>query len=84
MKIETSLDWQAVYKVLRHRLHNLPYNPDLYKMATNIDKMIESLSKNEVEARRIHKPEYTKQEVDRINKAIDHLEKLMLIAKLMA
>jgi hypothetical protein len=45
--------------------------------------MIVELSKAEVEARRIHKPEYTKEKVDAINKAINHFEKILLIAQLM-
>ena len=51
-------------------------------MASNIDKMVEDLSKHEVEARRIGKPEYTKEKVEAINQAINHLEKLILIATL--
>lgn len=82
LKIETSLDWSSVYKDLRFQLHDLPYNKDLYKMATNINKMVEDLSKSEVEARRTHKPEYTREKVEAINQAINHLEKLILIANI--
>lgn len=83
MKIETSLDWLEVGGKLTRQLNNLPFNYDLRLLIGNIDKMIVELSKAEVEARRIHKPEYTKQKVDNINQAIDHLEKLILIAELM-
>jgi phenylalanyl-tRNA synthetase alpha subunit len=84
MQIQNSLDWSNVSNTLKLQLDTLPYNPDLHKMLKNIDSMVEKLSKLEVEARRTHKLEYTKQNVDAINKAIDHLEKLLLIAKLMA
>ena len=84
MKIETSLDWDMVFKHLADHLHKLPYNPDLYKMLNNIDDMVQELSKKEVDARRIRKLEYTKEMVDEINKAIDHFEKLLIIAKLVS
>lgn len=83
MKIENSLEWESVFKKLANQLHPLPYNPDLYKMLNNIDDMVDELSKAEVEARRIRKLSYTKEKVDSINNAIDHFEKLLIIAKLM-
>ena len=60
MQIQTSLDWETVGTELTIQLNKLPYNPDLRKLIHNIDIMIVELSKAEVEARRIHKPEYTK------------------------
>jgi hypothetical protein len=83
MQIQTSLDWEKVGTELTVQLNRLPYNNDLRKLIHNIDIMIVDLSKAEVEARRIHKPEYTKDKVDKINKAIDQLEKWLLIAELM-
>ena len=83
MKIETSLDWGEVGAELTRQLNKLPYNPDLRKFIHNIDIMVTDLSKLEVESRRIHKPEYTKEKVEAINQAINHLEKLILIARLM-
>lgn len=84
MQIENSLDWQAVHAELRTQIGQLPYNPDLRRMLNNISNMVSELSQAEVESRRINKPEYNKLKVDAINKAIDHLEKLLLIAKLMS
>ena len=83
MQIQTSLDWGEVGSELTKQLNNLYWNHDLRRIIANIDKMVIELNKAEVEARRLHKPEYTKQKVDEINKAIDHLEKLILIATLM-
>jgi hypothetical protein len=83
MQIQTSLDWERVGTELTVQLNRLPYNNDLKKLIHNIDIMIVDLSKAEVEARRIHKPEYTKDKVDKINKAIDQFEKWLLIAELM-
>ena len=51
-------------------------------MLANINLMISDLSKQEVNARRIRKPEYTREMVDSINNAIDHFEKLIIIASL--
>lgn len=84
MQIQTSLDWQAVHAELRTQLGQLPYNPDLRRMLNNITNMVSELSQAEVLTRQINKPEYNKEKVDDINKAIDHLEKLLLIAKLMS
>ena len=83
MQIQTSLDWEKVGTELTVQLNRLPYNNDLKKLIHNIDIMIVDLSKAEVKARRIHKPEYTKDKVDKINKAIDQFEKWLLIAELM-
>jgi len=84
MQIQTSLDWQAVHTELRTQIGQLPFNPDLRRMLNNISNMVSELSQAEVESRRINKPEYNKLKVDSINKAIDHFEKLLLIAKLMS
>lgn len=84
MQIQTSLDWQAVHSELRKQIEQLSFNPDLRRMLNNISNMVSELSSAEVETRRINKPEYNKLKVDDINKAINHLEKLLLIAKLMS
>ena len=84
MQIQTSLDWNSVHSELRTQIGQLPYNPDLRRMLNNISNMVAALSSREVGARRLNKPEYSQEMVDEINKAIDHLEKLLLIAKLMS
>ena len=84
MQIQSSLDWNSVHSELRTQIGQLPYNPDLRKMLNNISNMVSELSQREVETRRLNKPEYTKEKVDEINKSIDHLEKLLLIAKLVS
>jgi hypothetical protein len=83
MKIETSLDWQQVSNNLLTQLHSIDYNSDLYKMLKNISSMVDELNKLEVEARRRNKPGLIVDDVEKINQAINHLEKLILIAKLM-
>ena len=83
MKIETALDWQEVSIQISKDLNSIGYNPDLKKMFNNIQLMITELSKLEVNGRRLRTTNFTQELVDKINKAIDHLEKLILMGLLM-
>ena len=83
MKIEKATDWQDILTKLRSQMLNIGYNPDLNKMLNNISSMVNELSKLEVDARRTRIEYYTNEKVDQINKSIDHLEKLLLMAQLM-
>lgn len=83
MKIEQAVDWQKVKASLLKQMKVIGYNPDFNKMIKNIDSMVTELSKVEVEARRIRKSNMIQNQLGEINKAIDHLEKLLLIAQLM-
>jgi hypothetical protein len=83
MKIERALDWNQVSDQLRTLMSTIGYNPDLQKMLTNINKMVTELSKLEVSFRRTQKYSVLDDKVLQINNAIDHLEKLILIAQLM-
>ena len=83
MEIQNSLDWQKVHADLSSQLSSSGYNPDLYKMLNNITLMVTELSKAEVESRRSKSTRVTQEKVADINKAINHLEKLMLMALLM-
>ena len=83
MQIQTALDWQEVSDKLKTDLHTIGYNPDLKKMYTNIQLMVTELSKLEVNGRRLRTTNFTQTHVDVINKAIDHLEKLILMGLLM-
>lgn len=83
MKIEKATDWQDVHTKLRSQMLSIGYNPDLQKMLNNITNMVSELSNLEVTARRTRVEHYVKEKVDDVNKAIDHLEKLLLIAQLM-
>lgn len=83
MKIEQATDWQEVKSSLLKQMQSVGYNPDFNKMIKNIDSMITALSKLEVEARRIRKSKLVQNQLEDINKAIDHLEKLLLMAQLM-
>ena len=83
MKVKVALDWDRISIELDTRLKAIGFNPDLRKMLKNIDAMVTDLSKMEVEARRIHSITLTRSKVEKINKSIDHLEKLLLMATLM-
>lgn len=84
MKIERAIDWNKVSDDLRSQLGTIGYNHDLRKMFTNIGSMVTELSKLEVSLRRTQKYSMLDEKVAEINKAIDHLEKLILMAKLMS
>ena len=84
MEISSSLDWNDVSKHLVSNLNALPYNRDLLKMYKNIEGMVSELSKREVDARRTHKYYLVAEKITDINSAIDRLEKLLLIAKLVS
>lgn len=83
MEIKTATDWQQVYSALRTDLNDVGYNPDLNRMLNNITLMVTDLSKAEVEARRTHSPKTLIEPVEKINKAILHLEQFLLMARLM-
>lgn len=84
MKIERALDWDKVGNDLLMQLNTIPYNKDLRLMLKNITSMVTELSKLEVTFRRTQKYSMLDEKVAEINKAIDHLEKLILVARLMS
>jgi hypothetical protein len=83
MKIERALDWNQVSNDLSSQMNGIGYNPDLRRMHKNIDKMVTELSKLEVAIRRTGKFSILDDKVAEINKAINHFEKLLLMANLM-
>jgi hypothetical protein len=83
MKIERAIDWNQVSIDLSSQMNGIGYNPDLVRMHRNLDKMVTELSKLEVNLRRTGKFEMLDTRVAEINKAINHFEKLLLMANLM-
>ena len=83
MKIERALDWNQVSIDLSSQMNGIGYNPDLVRMQLNIGKMVTELSKLEVAIRRTGKFSMLDDKVAEINKAINHFEKLLLMANLM-
>lgn len=84
MKIEQAIDWNRVNGELRTQLSTIAYNPDLHRIQININTMVSDLSKLEVECRRRPHDSRLVAKVEEINQAIDRLEKLILMAKLMS
>lgn len=82
MTINSSLDWEKESDRLMNLMSSSGYNPDLKKVYNNINGMVSDLSKLEVEARRTHNNLKVEEFLVKINEAIDRLEKLLLIAKL--
>ena len=83
MKIERAIDWNQISIDLSSQMNGIGYNPDLVRMHKNIDKMVSELSKLEVNLRRTGKYSMLDDKVADINKAINHFEKLLLMANLM-
>ena len=79
MEIKTLSDWPDIDKELMSQIRMVKYNPDLLKMKRNIDAMIRELSKAEVEARRLKNFKYLQPRIDEINRAIDKMEKWILV-----
>lgn len=81
--IKSSLDWeQSRRQELKQKILNLPYNRDLRNMLKNVDTMIVTLSKAEVNARRNHKKIENLTELQAVNDAIITLEKWIVMAAL--
>jgi predicted nuclease with TOPRIM domain len=83
MKIERATDWHSVHTELRSQMQKIGYNPDLQRLLNNITNLVTELSKLEVTFRRTQKYSMLDDKVSEINKSIDRLEKLILMAKLM-
>lgn len=81
MELKQALDWQTISASLRKQLSTINYNPDLKQMLKNIELMVSELSKAEVVARQTRRSYHLENQIEKINKAINHLEKLILIAK---
>lgn len=83
MKITVSTEWQEVHRQIRAEMNTIGYNSDLDRFVKNIDTMVSELSKIEVVARRTKSTVLYSERLQSINDAIDRLEKLILMAKLM-
>lgn len=83
MEIKTALDGIEVCDNLRKELSQIRYNPDLQKMLKNISNMVTDISKLEVECRRVHSRMVLETPLKKVNESVDHLQKLILMAKLM-
>ena len=89
-KFDTALEARDYMQTIYRQLNRLPYNSDLSQMAKNIGVMITNLSQMEVATRNVRniRNHSAKLAAERcktdIIKAMNHLEQLLLIAKLIA
>lgn len=76
---------EAIHKldILKNQLKTIKYNHDLHKMVNNINILIKTLSMKEVFARQTKKNYVLDDSIKEVNDAIEYIEKLMIIAKLM-
>lgn len=83
MNVQTALEGREVCDQIRKDLAKLRYNPDLAKMLRNIESMVTEVSKLEVVCRRAHNRGVLETPLKNLNASIDHLQKLILVARLM-
>jgi polyhydroxyalkanoate synthesis regulator phasin len=83
-RFNTAEEARELVTELRDRLKRMPYNPDLKRYCDNLDKMVSDLSSLEVEARRSRGVEKYKLHLTKLEKAVAHLQQLMLIHQLMS
>jgi hypothetical protein len=83
MNVKTAIDGRTVCDDLRRDLSRIRYNPDLRKMLKNIEGMLTDISKKEVICRQSRQSFILEGPLASINQSIDHLQKLILVAKLM-
>lgn len=83
MKIKNSLGWDSVRYDLKLQIQQLPYDTSVRQMLKNIDRMVNELSKIEVEARRTKVSCYADAKLAEVNEAIDSLGKIIMIGLLL-
>lgn len=82
LSISNSVDWQALRPKLKAQTQGLDYNPQYEMLLKNIDNMVSELSRCEVEARRLKRPQLVSERLLKVNQAIDFYEKMVLINRL--
>ena len=81
-RFETALEASKVVDDLYRQLRTISFNKDLYKYHKNCQGLVSVLGCAEVKARQSHKKSLTDEPRENLAKAIDYLEKMILIAKL--
>lgn len=77
-KIQNALEWPEVRSELRVALAKIAYNHDLYKLLSNVDKMVTELSKIEVQARQRKNDVLVATQLTHINDSIQYIQKMLL------
>ena len=79
---ETAVEARKIVDDFHRQLKTLKYNPDLKKMATNLEQLVSDLSKAEVLARTTRNPRHTDQPREALADAIDYMDKMILMLRL--
>jgi len=79
---ETAVEARKIVDDFHRQLKTLKYNPDLKKMANNLDQLVSDLSKAEVLARTNHSPRHTDKPKEDLANAIDYMDKMILMLRL--
>lgn len=83
MEIISAISARQQCDKIRRDLKSIRYNPDLHKMLKNIESMVTELSKLETQCRHHTKRYQLDEPTKKLAQSIDHLEKLIIVAKLM-
>lgn len=83
MNITSAIEGRDACDALKKDLGTIRYNPDLYKMYRNIESMVTNISKLEVVCRQSRNRLVLETPLKTLNESVDHLQKLILMAKLM-
>jgi hypothetical protein len=81
-RFDTAIKASKVVDDLHRQIRTLNYNKDLHKYLSNLRALVNDLGNAEVIARRSNKQGVTDEPREKLAKAVDYLEKLILIAKL--
>ena len=81
--VKSALTYRTECEQIRKNLSTIRFNMDLFKMLQNIEKMVSELGKLETECRHQTKQYRLEEPSIKIAKSIDHLQKLIFMAKLM-
>jgi len=82
IKFKTAIEARKVVDDLRYQARQLNYNKDIRKLLDNADLLVGMLGNAEIRARQLHKDYMTDKPRQDLAKAIDYIEKLLLILRL--
>jgi hypothetical protein len=77
-KIQNSLEWPTIRAEIRNRLALIDYNHDMYKLLSNVDRLVTELSKSEVTARQRKSDTALSTHLVSINETIATIEKMLI------
>jgi glycerol-3-phosphate cytidylyltransferase-like family protein len=81
-KFTTAVEASKIIDNLYKEARNLNYNKDIRKLIANAEYLVGVLGSAEVRARQLHKPYLANKPREELAKAIDYVEKMLLILRL--